>query len=100
MEKATKILVMATLASVIVFPMTATLAVLVVTDLVNTMERGNRRPALRVKNSSPGSPEHSEPRGKQPVRRASPSALTFKTTVFSPESRDRPVGVTSRPVFH
>ena len=53
MEKATKILVMATLASVIVFPMTATLAVLVVTDLVNTMREeiedrpsGSKTPAL------------------------------------------------------
>ena len=37
MEKATKILVMATLAIVIVFPITATLAVLVVTDLVTDL---------------------------------------------------------------
>ena len=60
-------------------------------------------PAFGVKPSSPGSPEHSEPRGKQPVRRASPSgetapdnrppALVFKTTVFHSESQNRPVGV-------
>ena len=47
MEKATKILVMATLASTIIFIMTATLAVLVVRDLVNTMgEEIEDRPSV------------------------------------------------------
>ena len=57
MERATKILVMATLASVIIFLMAATLAVLVVTDLVTTMREEIENEISELETPTSGAPE-------------------------------------------